>query len=135
MKLKDLKELWAEELTRTSKREDSTLVFTRIFRIKGWPTSFPTIEGSTLSGSSEMTNCFWDFAVLLFLASRPTSVHLTLSSSSALLTASYLIFFSLPIPTGAIAPISSITPLLIGSPEKVPTIRSHPNQVSGKSFA
>ena len=82
-----------------------------------------------------MTNYFWDFVVFVFLVSGPTLVPSALSSSSALLTASYLIFFSLPLPMRVAAPIASITPLLIGTPEKVPTIRSHPNQASRKLFA
>ena len=98
MKSKDPEEPWAEELTRTWEREDSTLVFTQVFRIKGWPTFFPTVEGSILSGSSKMTNCFWNFALFLFLVLGPTSVPSALSSSSAILTTSYLIFFSLPLP-------------------------------------
>ena len=80
-----------------------------------------------------MTNCFWDFEVFLFLVSELASIPSMLSSSSALLTTSYLIFFSLPLPIGVATPIASTALLLIGTTEEAPIIRSHLDQVSGKS--
>ena len=129
-KSKDPKEPWVEELTRTWEKEDSTLVFTRLLGIKGWLISFPIVKGLTLSDSSEITGCFWDLAVFLFLVSVPSIFSL----GSTLLTFSYLIFFSIPSLMEVAAPIASTAPLLIGTPEKVSIIRSHPNQFSKNSY-
>ena len=146
MMSRDLEEPWVEEVTTTKevhlkestgtwRMEDSTLVFTLIFGMRGWPTSFPTVERSTPSASSETTSCLRNLAIFLFLALWPASVPSTLPSTSAFLTASYLIFFSLPLPTGVATPIASTTPFLIGTSKEEPTMRSHLDQVSGKSLA
>ena len=56
-----------------------------------------------------------------------------LSSTSTAFNFSDLI--SLPLPAGVAAPIISIAPFLMGTPEEVPIIRPQPSQVAGKSCA
>ena len=123
VRLEGPKEPWTEELTGTWEKEDSTLVFTRVLIAKGCPTSFPL----------ESTNCFWDFPVFLFFVSGP--IPFALPSTSTSFNFSYLIALSLLIPIEVPALMASTAPFLIGTPVEAPTIRSHPDQTSGKSYA
>ena len=143
---RDPEEPWAKEVTTTEevplreptgiwRIEDSTLVFTPIFGIGGWLTSFPIAEGSTSSRPSEITSYLWAEAVFLLLVPWPASVPSAFPSTSDFLTTFYLIFFSLPLPMGVATPIASITPFLIGMPEEKPTMKSNLDQALEKSLA
>ena len=75
------------------------------------------------------------FPVFLFFASGPAFMPSALSLTLASFNFSYLILFSLPLLMGVTAPMASIAPLLMGTLEEVPMIRSQPDQVFGKSYA
>ena len=141
-----LKEPWAEKVTATEetplrepieiwKLEVFTLIFTLIFGMGGRLTSFLVVEGSTFLRSLETISYLQAEAVFLFLVPWLTSVPSIPSSALDFLLVSFLNFFSLPLPVEVAALITSITPLLIGTPVEEPTTKSLPGQEAGKSLA